>query len=90
MDVTKIKSIMEKSRIGDTVIKLLFGTLLGLSASHIAVAGRVSALEVKIESIDKEMMEERKRNDDRIFHMVSQIEKIIDQNAELIRRIPKQ
>lgn len=77
--------------LGDTLLKLCFGALLGIAISHIAVVADVKAHGAEIQHLQQadrqlreDMENERRRNDERIFKMVTQIEKVVQQNSDLI------
>ena len=72
-------------------MKVAFGALVGIAISHIAVVADVKAHGSEIQHLQKadiqlreDMENERKRNDARIFKIVDQMEKVVQQNADLI------
>lgn len=82
---------MDKTGAGLKVALVVIGVLAGVGGSHLTVIAQVNRSESDIRALQKadelirsDLIEERKRNDERIKNAVDVMGRIADQNTRLI------
>lgn len=76
---------------------VIIGLLAGVGASQLTVVGQVNRTEADVKALAKsdelmrqDLIEERRRNDDRIKSAVDMMGRIADQNTRLITLLERQ